>query len=217
MTYALRFFTGALAAGFLVVVTHPAFAVSAYPKKASRYTAGMARAMDQCDPPTSVVTSAGDPSAGCRQANTVTDDGSVPPGATMKNAKVVVSKTGGAHHGKVKLTGAGFLTGQRIQVCLTVRTTKHATLQIAGANQSVTFEDVTFCCGTQTYSCLNGIGTKTFVARPNGSVAGYVDLDQCLTDNGLATGLAHGNVQVLDSNLTNCDTGKVIATPGILN
>jgi hypothetical protein len=204
---------GVTVAGLIggLVAVQPADAVVAFPTKALNYSTWLARAMDECSSPTTTVLSPGSPTAGCIQSNVVTDD-SVSPGATMRFARLAVRKSGN-HRGRLSLFGSGFHSGQRMKVQLTLRVTKHGQVTKHPPSpppQTVTFEDVTVQCG-------NGPVTGCFTANVNGSVAGSMTLSDCLTQNSEPTGLSIGNIQILDSALVNCDTGKVIATPGILN
>ncbi len=203
---------GALVAGVigLGVAVQPAGAAVLLPTKALNYTTWLARAMDPCSPATVSVATTNSPAAGCLQSNTTTDD-SVSPGATMKFARLAVRKSGN-HHGRVSVFGSGFYAGQRMKVQLIIRVTKpgQTTLHPHQVGKSVTFQDVSIACG-------NSSITGCFTANLNGAVAGSMSLEDCLTQNGEPIGLATGNIQILDSALVNCDTGKVIATPGILN
>ncbi len=160
----------------------------------------MARAMDQCNPATVSVATTGVPFSGCPQANSTTD--SV---ITMKTARLTFAQT----TGKLTLYGTGFQFGSRVTTQLTLRITKpgQTTLHPHQVNKSVTFQDVTLLCPNVPFG---------FVARPNGSIAGSAKLSDCLTQNGDATGLSNGNIEILDSALINIDTMKVFARPGIL-
>ena len=191
----------------LLGAVQPAGATVPFPTKASTYSTWLARAMDECNSATVSVLTAGLPTSGCLQANSVTDD-NVSPGATMKFARLIVSRTVN-HKGRVRLFGRGFYAGQRMKVQLTLRVTKTGVSTPGGA-KSITFQDITVACG-------NSPVTGCFTANLSGNVAGSMSLLDCMTENTEPTGLASGNVQILDSALLNCDTGKVLATPGILN
>jgi hypothetical protein len=205
---------GATVAGLigLLGATPPVGAQQApLPTTARAYTTWLARAVDECNPTTITVSAVSPPvpSAGCLQTNVVTDDG-VPPGASMTYAKLTVSRTVN-HKGKISVSGRGFHSGQRMTVQLTLRVTKPGLKTSVGNPKTVTFEDITVTCPT----ISNPLGC--FTARQNGAVAASVSLVDCLTQNGQPSGLALGNIQILDSALVNCDTGNVIATPGIVN
>lgn len=199
-----------------------------FPTKARRYKAFMVRAMDECDPATiSVFTNPGPPrtnngtfpSGGCFQENIVTDE--IPPtdpgGETMKFAKVTVVKYK-APQGKVKLIGSGMVPNTGVRVLLTLRTTRispiAATHTPAGAkkNASVTYEDVTIQCGDDTMDT-----PKCWLVKPNGKLAKSMTLQKCLQNNGASIGFSGGNVEIVESGVVNCTTGKVFGRPGILN
>jgi hypothetical protein len=202
----------------LAIAGSTAFAIAPYATKARSYRASLVRAMDKCDPATISVFVSGDPPGGCLQANIVTDD--VPPGsptgATFKFGRLVVTRyPGKGGQGRIRVSANGLQPGQRVRVGLTLRTTHIATsvkhLPGPGTNKSVTFEDTMVECGTDLPSL------PCFTARPNGRLAGVMTLAQCLTDNSAGTGLAKGNVEIIDSSFINCDTHKVFARPGIVN
>jgi len=202
---------GAAMVGVIGLLVTPAGAQPvAFPTKALGYNVWLARAMDPCNPAVVSVTSAGSPAAGCFQSNTATD-GQVSPGAKMSYARLSVSRTVN-HRGRIRVFGSGFYGGQRMKVQLTLRVTKtgQTTKHPLQNGKRVTFEDVTVQCGS------NSI-TGCFTANLRGNVAGSMALDDCLTQNAQPTGLVSGNIQIVDSALVNCDTGKVFATPGILN
>ena len=193
----------------LLVAVQPAGAVVSLPSKALNYTTWLVRAMDPCSPTTVSVAIMNSPAAGCIQSNNVTDN-SVSPGATMKWARLAVRKSSN-HLGRIGIFGAGFYGGQRMQVQLMLRVTKPGqNTKHPPAVNTVTYQDVVVQCG-------NGPITGCFTANLNGVVAGSMTLKDCLTQNSEPTGLATGNIQILDSALVNCDTHKIIATPGILN
>lgn len=212
MTQKVRMVMGATAvglAGFLMAV-QPVFGQDAkFPLRAPYYLTWLVRAMDPCTPGGLTVLSGG--GAGCLQANVTTDDGfpGDPSGATLKLGRLYVRAIGG--YGRVTLFGTGFQPGQRVKVRLSLRTTKknQATHHPLGLN-NVTFTDKTIECGNNAF-------TGCYVATAGGVIAGSVKLSDCLTSNGDSAVLASGNVQILDSALVNCDNGKVLAVPGILN
>lgn len=200
--------TGRIAAAIGMVVggvlaVQPVLAqLAPFPTAARRYAAWMARAMDECSSPTTSVVSPGVPASGCIQANVTTDSA-----IGMKLARLNISKV----TGKVTLFGTGFQFGNRVSTQLTLRVTKQdqTTTSPAGINP-VTFQDVTITCPNIPNAPF------WFVARQTGALAGSVKLTDCLTQAGLATGLASGNVEVLDAALINVDTNKVFARPGIV-
>jgi hypothetical protein len=186
----------------LLVAAQAAQAQVPYPKKALNYATWLARAMDPCTGGAPVSVVGGGSANGCPQANVLTDNDGVPPGATMSFARLVVRKTGNKN-GRINLAGRGFNPGQRMQVQLKLRVTQ------VFSNTSSTFEDFTIACGPNPL-------TLCFTARLNGAVAGSISLADCLAQSGQPIGLANGNIEIRDSALLNCDTGKIIATPGIL-
>lgn len=205
---------GMMVGGTLIVRPLPA-QTAPFPTLARSYSAWMARAMDQCNPAVvSVISPASPPgaipSSGCLQANGATTDTTVSPGATMSWARVVVKATR-THLGKIALTGKGFHGGQRMQVSLSLRVTKanQATKHPPATNSSVTFKDIEIHCG-------NNATTGCFTANLRGGVAASMALSDCLAQNSQPGGLAQGNIEILDSALLNCDTGKVIGKPGML-
>jgi len=209
----------------VAVLAQGAFAVAPFPTQGRTFATYLVRAYDDCTAPgISVVANPSDPGGGCLMTNTTTDN--VPPGspqgATMKWARLTVSKFpgNGGGQGRIQLIGVGFQSGQRVAVQLTLRTSKLESkvkhLPGPGTNKFLTFEDTTVQCGPGPLTgpmCADGV----FTARPNGLIAGSVTLSGCLTSNGEAIGLARGNVEIIDAALLNCDTGKILAVPGILN
>lgn len=188
----------ALGMASLVTVTHSASAAPAsFPKLARGINTWMARAMDKCDPATTSVVTPGSPSQGCPQANTSTTDGSL----TMKFAKLRVT-----NRGKIVIFATGFTLGDELRVRLSLRVTKAGiqTLHPPQNGQIVTFQDFTADCPKS---------PDAFNARPNGAVIGTTSLDACLDPN---SGLAHGNIEILDVSLVNALTGRTVAVPGIL-
>ena len=171
---------------------------ASFPRVARGLTTWMARAMDQCNPATLSVVTPNLPSGGCLQTNSVTD-GTL----GMKFAKLRLNQ-----RGRIGLFGTGFTLGDALRVRLTLRVTrggmnvKH--LPGPGTNKRVTFVDTTIDCPK---------APDAFSARPNGAVAGSTDLAACLTPT---TGLASGNIEILDASLVNVATGKIVAVPGIL-
>jgi len=110
----------------------------------------------------------------------------------------------------VTLFGAGFKSGQRTKVRLTLRVTKkNLSTKHPPATNNVTFADTTVDCGNQIAGC--------FTARANGVVAGKQSMAECLTQNGQPVGLAQENIQIVDAALVNCDTGKVFGVPGYID
>jgi hypothetical protein len=128
----------------------------------------------------------------------------------MKHAKLVVRRFGNGE-GRIRLFGRGFQSGQRLKVRLTLRTTRSGVLtkHPPSTNSTVTFSDTTVDCDNASPNC--------FVANAIGVVAGSQSLAGCLTSNGQSAQLAKQNVQIVNAELVNCDTGAVVAVPGILN
>jgi hypothetical protein len=112
---------------------HAAFALSPLPTKALNFSSWMVRAYDQCSP-SGLTVQGSNSTAACLAANGTTDDSTTTLGATMRFAKLTVRKFTLASEGRVRVTGRGFKSGQRIQVQLTLRvtqdnrTTKHPPL-----------------------------------------------------------------------------------------
>ncbi len=190
--------------------------VSGFPTRAIRYSTWLARAFDSCTPSgLTVVSPANLPSAGCfaTQSDPLPPPAGLNPvGATMKFGRLDVRRfpgTGG--QGKVKLLAFGMQNGQRVKVRLTLRTTRSgvSTKNPTKSNALVTFQDVTVDCPIGPANC--------FIANPRGVVLGTMQLDQCLSQNSLPTGLARQNVEILGAEVINCDDGNVVARPGILN
>ncbi len=180
----------------------------------SYYRTWLARAMDECTADTVTVT---DPSTGlflgaCPQTNSMTDDSS----AKMKYALLTVTRYGHPLNAKVKILGGGFDPLKKVKVQLTLRVTRnfsHVSPLVPGTpvpGYSVTFADVTIQCGNVSGGC--------FVARSTsaGTLAGSQALKDCLAQNGESTALDSGNIEVLDAALIDCDSGKVMAVPGII-
>jgi len=204
---------GAVAVGSMLLAQAAVAVQAQFPTSATKYRTTMVRAMDQCVPSgVSIPANPADPAEGCLQANIVTDDmyPTDPLGSTMDYGVLSVSKTAGsAFNGRVRFFGTGFRVGQRVKVRLTLRATRTevAVLHPPGSHKRVTFADVTVECGNQVAGC--------FSARPNGAIVGSQTLKDCLTTNGEPINLRLGNVEILDAAVVNCDTGKVLAVPGI--
>lgn len=180
---------------------------AAFPTKALNYTTWLARAMDQCSPATVSVVQPGAPSSGCIQSNVTTDD-DISPGAKMGSARLAVRKTGNKR-GRISVFGKGFFGGQRMKARLTMRVTQLAVQKLHPPGPAnITYQDFTVDCG-------NSPLTGCFTANLNGAVAGSMTLADCLAQNSMPPALNTGNIQILDAALVNCDTGKIIATPGI--
>jgi hypothetical protein len=191
----------------LVAVTHSASAQQApFVKLARGVNTWMARAMEDCTSPTITVSTVGSPTSGCLQANgDLTDDT-----MTMATARVnVVNSTG-----KIALRGTGFQFGDTLRVHLKLRITKQG-VGTPGGPKNITFGDVTVECPQ---------APDAFPVRPNGAVIGSTTLAACLSPNSLpgcttpssCTGLATGNIEVLDLSLVNAVTGQIVAVPGVL-
>jgi hypothetical protein len=208
--------TASVISGMVLLITPAAFANHAqFPSRANRYRVSLVRAMDQCTGGAISVVAVGDPvpNGDCLQANVVTDDPPAP-GATMGSGTLTVSRTSN-QNGKVGFFGLGFAPGARVSIRLSVRTTQSGihTKHPPGSNKRVTYQDWSVECGNQTTGLPNCTGA--FGARATGAVVGSETLKDCLTQSGVPTGLRAGNLEILDASLFNCDTGKVIAKPGI--
>lgn len=187
-----------------------------FPKRAPRFSSWLVRAFDLCTPSGLTVTTANLPSSGCL-ATTPSDPfpppiGTNPLGAPMKLGKLDVRRfplAGG--QGRVKLFMTGLQNGQKVKVRLTVRTTRAGvnTKHPPKTNALVTFADTIFECGNQISGC--------FVANARGVVLGKQTIDSCLTQSSQPKGLASHNLEVIAAEVVNCDTGNVVARPGILN
>lgn len=201
--------------GMAVVVASTAFAAdSRFPTKARTYSVFMTRAFDSCTPAGLSVVATGLPGSGCIAVNTITD--APPPtdplGSTMAFSRLIVKRYPSAGgQGRIRFFGRGFQPGQRVQVQLTLRTTRsgQTTKNPTGSGKTVTFADVTILCGNQSMN--------SFVANARGVAAGNQLLTDCLAQNAQPIGLAAENVEILSSALVNHDTGKVLAIPGIFN
>jgi hypothetical protein len=183
----------------LVAVTYSATAqVVPFPKMAQGINTWMVRAMDNCNPAGVSVVTTGSPSSGCYQANGGTTDDTL----GMKFAKLRVT-----NRGRIALFARGFTLGDVLRVRLTLRVTK---VNISKLHPPVA-DRVTFA--DTTVDCPAPASGAAFSARPNGSITGYTTLDACLGPN---SGLAKGNIEILDVSLVNAlPGGKVVAVPGI--
>lgn len=174
----------------------------AYPVKAGKYSVWFARAMDDCVPANTITVVNPGAINACAQANSTTDSS-----IKMSFARLQVkpAKKGAS----VKLTGSGFQpAAARIGLQMTLRTTNTA----GSPSGSKTYEDETVICGGVT----GGTCGHYFAVASNGTIAaGKQQLADCVTKNGFNATLATGNIQIVDVALIDCDTGKVIATPGI--
>jgi hypothetical protein len=180
----------------LVAVSNSATAqVVSFPRIARGINTWMARAVDECSAPTTTVLTPGSPTSGCIQSNAVTDNT-----LGMKFTKLNMNTLG-----HIRLTGTGFALGDEVRVRLTLRVTRNAgTKHPPAASTRVTFADTTVDCPK---------APDAFNARPNGAIVGFTDLATCLDTN---SGLASGNIEVIDVSLINALTGKVVAVPGVL-
>lgn len=203
--------------GALVVVSQPAFALDApYAtfKKTKLYQVAMVRAMDPCTPdplnPSEVRNDF------CPQSNSETAGLLVKFGdakLAVKQAKQDDCANTGKCGATIKLTGHGFGATKDIIVWLKLRVTQ---LYPKAGTASVTYADFSIDCGP-------------FTSKTNGNMAGTQNLSECLSNNLAVDGLGigawpavdagrqTGNIQILDSALKDSDTGKVLATPGILD
>jgi hypothetical protein len=161
-----------------------------FPKNARRFLTTFSRAFDECTSPTLTVTDPPHlPATGCVAANATTQDLSAFP---MSIAKLIVKS-----NGKIVLFGGGFNPGARVQVELKLRVTKSGT-------PNVTFEDVTVTCD----------GNPQFTAYATKKIIGHDTLANCLGPS--LSGLAgpDANIEILEANLIDVDTGEYFGTPG---
>jgi hypothetical protein len=180
-----------------------------YAVKAKKYQVDFARGMDECTSMT--VVGSGN---SCPQANSTTD--STVTGAI--SARLTVNTSGNGV--KLRLSGKGFTPGgQRVGVALTLRTTNKTSV----THDSRTYADTPIICGP-----INDPSPGChyyFLSNTNGRISGHMYLSGCFTqaDNlpvsnlGSDVGnLSTGNIEIVDASLINCDTGDVIAVPGVL-
>lgn len=185
------------------VVVSQAQAQVPYPDRATVYQVKFVRAMDECMGPGVTIVNPGS-IAGCTQVNSVTDAGLT----AMSQGNLKVSRRrNGAY---IRFTGKGFApAGTPIGIQLTLRTTNRRGLP---ASTSKTYEDQTIICGdTIGGSCGNFTNVQS-----NGRIVLRQSLGDCLTLNGLSQFIGSGNIEIIDSALINCTTGKIAAVPGIL-
>jgi hypothetical protein len=186
----------ALGVASLTAATRSATAQQvSFPTKARGISTWMARAVDQCNNPGVSVAGTGLPSLGCYQSNVVTTDNTL----GMKSVKLRVS-----NRGKIALYGKGFTLGDVLRVRLNLRVTKPLHTKHPSQFSSVTFADMTVDCPK---------APDAFNVRPNGVLAGSTSLDACLAPN---SGLAKGNIEILDVSLVNILNNQIVAVPGIL-
>jgi hypothetical protein len=172
----------------------PALAQVPFANPARAYTSWMARAMDECTSPSVTVTSPGLPTAACPQVNVATDSDLL-----MRYTRVAFS----SRTGSVRVVGTGYQAGARVKVQMTVRVTKPNQSVLPSGTKSITFPDVTAQCPT---------GAFGIPVNLNGGLQGSFKLADCLPSSGLAT----GNIEVLDLALINVDTGEVLGHPGFV-
>ncbi len=175
---------------------------AAFPVKAGKYSVWFARAMDDCVPANAITVVNPGAINACAQANSTTDSS-----IKMSFARLQVKP--GAKGVSLKLSGSGFQpAAARIGLQMTLRTTNTA----GSPSGSKTYEDETVICGGVT----GGTCGHYFAVASNGTISlGKQQLADCLTKNGFNATLATGNIQIQDVALIDCDTGKVVATPGI--
>jgi hypothetical protein len=166
-----------------------------FPKTAKGVTFWMARAFDQCSPSGMSVTGPGYRGDACLSSNTATDNT-----LTMNSAKVRITT-----RGRIKVLAKGFTFGDILRVRLTLRVTRNnlTVKHPPATGQNATFQD-------QTVDCPGS--PDAFTVRPNGAIAASTDLAACLPNSGLA----FGNIEVIDASLVNAMTGKEVAKPGLV-
>lgn len=188
---------------FVLQTREASAAAPTYPQRAQPYFVRFVRAMDPCTLPGQVTIVNPGGIIVCNQTNVITD---ALVNFSQASMRAGVRRLGGA---TVQVRGRGFTpVAQKIGIQLTLRTTNTLT----GGN-SLTYQDETIICGPTT----GGACGKYVAVDAGGRInSGRLSLDACLTANGLSTRVGHGNVEIVDAALINCDDGKVIATPGIL-
>ena len=184
----------------VAITAQSAHAVVAYPTLARTYITWFARAFDQCSPLGLSVTSANVPTTGCLSANSVTDSL-----LNFRYARLFVNS-----RGRVVLFGAGFGSGDRVDIRLTLRVTRKNTntKHPPGVN-TVTFADYVAVCTQSPYG---------FVANPAGGLVGITSLGSCTSPN---TALGNPatpktlNIEIVHAELLNHDNGKAFAQSGL--
>jgi hypothetical protein len=194
--------TAAGALGAVMVLTQAAQAQAPYPQAARSYKVNFARAMDECTGGFVTVVNPGGVN-GCLQANSTTDSDVT--GAIKATLKI----SRGPGQVRLSLRGRGFEpAGTRIGLKVSLRTSNTNGIPPG----SKTFEDQTIICGP-----VNSGTCGHYVASDaTGRISARTTLADCLLANGLSDSLASGNIELLDTSLINCDTGNVIAVPGVL-
>lgn len=155
----------------------------------------LARAMDPCTSPSLGVTAPALPPTACPAANTVTDDT-----VGMSHGHLRITRSG-----TIRLKGRGFTIGDALRVRLTLRVTRQDVTTTGGPGQAVTFSDLTVDCPP---------APDAFLVKINGSVSGRTELGACLGTP--LSGLALGNVELVDVSVVNALTGQPVATPGLV-
>ena len=195
---------GMAAAALLALVVAQAQAqITGVPVKAKTYSVNFARAFDACTGSFVTVVSPGSVGA-CTPANSITD--STVAAINTASLKIGVNAKNGP---KLGLKAKGIApTTTKIGLRLTLRTSNAQ----GSPTGSKTYQDETVICGDM----AGGTCGRFFVVEANGKVSGKETLKDCLDKNNLPETLASGNIELLDAALLNCDTGKVIAVPGLL-
>ena len=179
----------------LALSARAAYAQASLPTRAKNFSTWLVRVMDECTAPTVTVLDPGLPAAACPQANTVTDNA-----LGMKKMKLRVTT-----RGKIVLNGTGFRVGDVLRVHLKLRITRTGVNTNVGDGESVSFTDLTVDCPK---------APDAFAARLSGAVVGSTELGACVAPT---SGLAQGNIEVLDASLVNVVSGKTVARPGVLS
>jgi hypothetical protein len=176
-----------------------------YPHAARRYVVNFARAMDQCIPANEVGVENPGNIGICLQTNNTTDSL-----MAMRWAKLTVLR--GTRGVNLQLSSLGLLPpDQAVSIRFTLRTSNTSGIP-AG---SKTYQDTTVTCGPITGgSCGPYYLTDSFgrVSR----ILGRYLLSDCLAANNLPATLASGNIEFIDVRVINCDTGRAVAVPGVL-
>jgi hypothetical protein len=201
---------GSALLGTVLMTAESARAQAPYVGKATVYQVKMVRAMDECTGPFITVVNPGG-TQGCAQVNVITDTNTAGGLTAIAQGNLKVSRRGGSGRGAyIRFTGKGFApVGTDVAVQLTLRVTNTLGTPVG----SKTYEDTTIICG----ELIGGSCGNFSTVLSNGQVRLRQSLDDCLAANGLSSArLGEGNIEIVESALINCDTGKVAGRPGIL-
>ncbi len=172
-------------------------------RSAKRYVTTLARAMDECVPANQVTVVNPGAVGACPQTNSATDSLT-----GLLWGFLEISREGRAT--RIRLASRGFTPPkQAISVQLTLRTTNTA----GAPTGSKTYQDTTIACGPFTQGSVCG---HYFLTSGFGGIIGSQTVEECLAANNLPAALASGNIEIRDVAVINCDTGKPIALPGVV-